>query len=210
MLERKQQGATIIPVIISSDRTQVTQFGSKSAYPLYLTIGNLPKHIHRKPSHRGQTLLAYLPTSKLKHIPNAASRRRCLANIFHSCLRHILSPLEKLGLQGTKMRSGDGVIRRVHPILAVYIGDYPEQLLVAGVKSGECPKCMIGSKELGSIITPLQNRNITSVLRAFEMAESDPCRFLAACEALKIKPLYHPFWQDLPLGSHQHIPVDYA
>ncbi|KAF8337856.1 hypothetical protein F5887DRAFT_1077979 [Amanita rubescens] len=199
ILEQDKRGATIIPVIISSDRTQVTQFGSKSAYPVYLTIGNLPKHIRRKPSHRGQILLAYLPTSKLKHIPNLASRRRCLANLIHSCLQHILSPLEKLGLQGKIMRSGDGVLRRVHPILAVYIGDYPEQLLVAGVKSGECPKCMIDSKELGSITTPLQNRNIIAVLNAFEKADSDPCQFLTACEAEKIKPLYHPFWQRLPL-----------
>ena len=97
------------------------------------------------------------------------------------------------------MRSGDGVLRHVHPILAIYIGDYPEQLLVAGVKNGECPKCMIGSKELGSIITPLQNRDVTAVLNAFEKADSDPCQFLTACEAEKIKPLHHPFWQHLPL-----------
>jgi hypothetical protein len=151
------------------------------------------------PSHRGQILLAYLPSSKLTHITNLASRRRCLANLFHSCLQHVLSPLEKLGLHGKIMRSGDGVLRRVHPILAIYIGDYPEQLLVAGVKNGECPKCMIGSKELGSIITPLQNRDVTAVLNAFEKADSDPCQFLTACEAEKIKPLHHPFWQHLPL-----------
>jgi len=62
----------VVPVLLSSDRTQVTLFGSKTAYPVYLTIGNLPKDIRRKPSHRGQILLAYLPTTKLKQVTNHA------------------------------------------------------------------------------------------------------------------------------------------
>ena len=73
-IEGRMPGATIVPVIISSDRTQVTQFGSKTVYPVYLTIGNLPKDIRQKPSCRGQILLAYLPSTKLKHVTNRASR----------------------------------------------------------------------------------------------------------------------------------------
>ena len=73
-LEEKKPGATIIPVFLSSDKTQLTQFRGKMAYPLYLTIGNLPKEIRRKPSCRGQILLAYLPTTKLEHIDSPTSR----------------------------------------------------------------------------------------------------------------------------------------
>lgn len=37
-------GAALAPVIIATDKTQLTQFsGSKSAYPVYLTLGNIPK-----------------------------------------------------------------------------------------------------------------------------------------------------------------------
>src|ERR1700759_4312449 len=121
--------STIVPVIISTARTQVTQFGGKAVYPVYLTIGNLPKDIRRKPSRRGQILLAYLPTTKLKHVTSAAARRRMLINLFHSCLKNILQPLEDIGINGIAMADGNGVSRRIHPILAVYIGDYPEQVL---------------------------------------------------------------------------------
>ncbi|KAJ4467159.1 hypothetical protein C8J55DRAFT_438964, partial [Lentinula edodes] len=38
-------GATIVPVIISSNKTQITLFRNKAVYPVYLTIGNLPKEI---------------------------------------------------------------------------------------------------------------------------------------------------------------------
>ena len=86
-IERNKPGATIVPVILSSDKTQVTTFHSKQAYPVYLTIGNIPKNIRRKPSHHAQVLLAYLPTTKLDHISNVAAHRQMLANLFHACMR---------------------------------------------------------------------------------------------------------------------------
>jgi len=34
--------ATVVPFIISTDKTQLCQFtGGKTAYPLYMTIGNI-------------------------------------------------------------------------------------------------------------------------------------------------------------------------
>ncbi|KAG2369294.1 hypothetical protein BDR07DRAFT_1268095 [Suillus spraguei] len=73
---------TIVPIIISSDKTQVTMFRNKTAYPVYLTISNIPKESHCKPSSGSYILLAYLPTSCLEHIPNKASRRRAIANLY--------------------------------------------------------------------------------------------------------------------------------
>ncbi|KAH9916357.1 uncharacterized protein B0H18DRAFT_884881 [Fomitopsis serialis] len=44
-------GAALAPVIISTDKTQLTQFtGNKLAYPVYMTLGNIPKALQRKPS----------------------------------------------------------------------------------------------------------------------------------------------------------------
>jgi hypothetical protein len=74
-LDQHSPGGTIIPIIISSDKTQVTLFRNKSAYPVYLTIGNIPKEIRRKPSRGAHILLAYLPCTRLDHISNKASRR---------------------------------------------------------------------------------------------------------------------------------------
>ncbi|KAK1226388.1 hypothetical protein PQX77_010633, partial [Marasmius sp. AFHP31] len=55
-VEKTNPGATIIPIIISSDKTQLTVFGNKTAYPVYVSIGNIPKEIRRKTS-RGAYLL---------------------------------------------------------------------------------------------------------------------------------------------------------
>ncbi|KAG1719600.1 hypothetical protein EDB19DRAFT_1970800 [Suillus lakei] len=197
-LETKKPGATVIPIILSSDKTQVTMFRNKSAYPVYMTIGNIPKEIHRKPSQRAWILLAYLPTSKLDHITNKAARRRTATNLFHACLRHILEPLKVPGEDGVAMASGDGVVRRGHPIVACYSADYPEQLLTTGIKSGECPKCDIPHKELGSPHFPVNLRDLNAILAALSLVDEDYDLWRRACQECGIKPVFKPFWLDLP------------
>jgi len=83
VVEKQTPGATIIPIILTSDKTQVTSFDGKSVYPVYITIGNIPKDIRRKPSTHTQTLLAYLPVSSLDHIDSATSWRHAVPNLFH-------------------------------------------------------------------------------------------------------------------------------
>ena len=74
MLKEMPRG-TIVPLLLFTDKTQVTIFHNKSAYPMYLTIGDIPKEIRCKPSCRAYVLLGYLPTTNLKHITNRAKRR---------------------------------------------------------------------------------------------------------------------------------------
>ncbi|KAI0822390.1 hypothetical protein BC628DRAFT_1514369 [Trametes gibbosa] len=201
-LDRQQEGSTVIPVIISSDKTQLTMIGNKSAYPVYMTIGNLPKDIRCKPSRRGQILLAYLPTSKLEHITNKAARRRTLANLYHACLGRVLAPLETAGYEGLAVASGDGLVRRGHPIFAVHVGDYPEQLLVTGCKNGECPKCQIPRTELGrDSDTDRPLRSLQKVLDALATLDEGPREYAKMCQEAGIKPLFHPFWERLPFTN---------
>ncbi|KAJ3998021.1 hypothetical protein F5050DRAFT_1798690 [Lentinula boryana] len=195
-VEADKPGATIIPVIISSDKTQITLFRNKSAYPVYLTIGNLPKEIRRKPSQQGQILLAYLPTSRLEHITNKAARRRAVTNLFHACMKHLVTPLEQAGLEGIIMESGDGVKRRGHPILASYIGDYPEQTLVTTVYYGDCPTCNTEKNELETYPCKHPYRDIEAALNAIGTIGTDV--WVEKCLEVNVKPVQHPFWENLP------------
>ncbi|KAJ8509360.1 hypothetical protein ONZ45_g8474 [Pleurotus djamor] len=199
-LEKTNPGATIVPIILSSDKTQLTLFRNKSAYPLYLTIGNIPKEIRRKPSKRAYILLAYLPITKLEGVTNKASRRRQLANLYHACLSHILAPLHSAGLSGLFLTSGDGLIRRGHPIFACFIGDYPEQTLVTATKSG-CPTCPAKPDELGHYTRDDPSpwlKNLNAILDVLDSFDVDPGGFLQACQEVGIKPIIDPFWKDLP------------
>ena len=194
-LEKIHPGATIIPLIISTDKTQLTLFHNKSAYPVYLTIGNIPKEIRRKPSLHAQTLLGYLPATRLEHIQNKSSRRRALANLFHACMRKILHPLESVGITGIELATGDGIVYRCHPLLAVYVGDYPEQCLATCSK--HCPRCPIGKDELGENYC-FPARDLGPILKALHSLQDGPAVYAKACEAAGIKPVVKPFWENLP------------
>jgi len=195
-LEEKNPGATVIPVFLSSDKTQLTLFRGKMAYPLYLTIGNLPKDIRRKPSCRGQILLAYLPTTKLEHIDSTASRRRAVSNLYHTCVHKVTQPLEPAGINGVEMDLSNGNVHRCHPLLACFISDYPEELLGACCKNGTCPKCTVPPNRLGDYETyPI--RDLKKVLAALKTLDDGDPVYRKNCEAAGIKPVIHPFWEKL-------------
>ncbi|KAJ3888376.1 hypothetical protein GG344DRAFT_53755 [Lentinula edodes] len=195
-LEKDKPGATVVPIILSSDKTQITLFRNKSAYPVYLTIGNLPKEIRRKPSQQGQILLAYLPTTRLQHISVKASRRRAVANLFHASMRSILSPLKEAGIHGVIMTSGDGIHRRCHPILAVYVGDYPEQVLVTCSYYGRSPVCMTSKDRLGDYPCTAEFRDPVQAIEVAKLLGTD--QWAQSCLDANLRPVQHPFWEDLP------------
>ena len=133
-------------MIIASDKTQLTQFsGNKAAYPVYLTLGNIPKSLRRKPGSRACVLIAYLSVDKpsKEGLSKTALRLRNY-EIFHRSMAVVLQPLKAASNPrgpGIEMVGGDGAVRRVYPILATYVADYPEQCLVTCTKYGTCPKC---------------------------------------------------------------------
>jgi hypothetical protein len=96
-------------------------------------------------------------------------------------MRKILAPLKDPGLEGIEMPSGDGVVRRTHPILAVFSRDYPEQCLAAGCKMGECPTCPAFPDELGDLEALYEPRDLTAVLDALAKADGNATDFTCAC-----------------------------
>ncbi|KAF7328315.1 hypothetical protein MVEN_02546900 [Mycena venus] len=86
------EDATIVPIILASDKTQLSTFcGYKQAWPVYISIGNIKKAIRRQPSSHAMILLGYIPALKLDCISKA--RRQFQAyQIFHDCMRVMLQP----------------------------------------------------------------------------------------------------------------------
>ncbi|OCH87280.1 hypothetical protein OBBRIDRAFT_691715, partial [Obba rivulosa] len=187
-------GTTIAPIILASDKTNLSRFsGDKSAWPVYLSIGNISKDIRRKPSAHATILIGYLPVSKLKCF-SKATRAVEGYRLFHRCMRSLLDPLISAGRDGVEMICADGFIRRVYPILAAYIADHPEQCLVACCQKNFCPKCFVARNDRGEARTwPMRNpQDIRDVLEAAAQG-AKPVKFKewGLCAV-------SPFWKDLP------------
>jgi len=188
-------GATIAPIILSSDKTQLSVFqGDKSAWPVYLTIGNISKEVRRQPSAHATILLGYLPVAKLECFKDST---RSLAgyHLFHYCMSKILAALVKAGNEGVKITCGDGFIRIFFLILAAYVADFPEQCLVACCMENRCPKCTTKPDERGNYAeSPYRDQKTTLDILEEHRKGGDPVKF----DQYGIRPVYEPFWKDLP------------
>jgi hypothetical protein len=110
----------------------------------------------------------------------------------------LVRPLEKVGLTGLQVTSGDGAIREGHPIFATYGGDHPEQVLVTCTKNGECPTCPAPRDEMGNPEAVGQPRELLPILKALDTISEGSAAFNSACKAVGIKPVQEPFWKNLP------------
>ncbi|KAG1884783.1 hypothetical protein F4604DRAFT_1977115 [Suillus subluteus] len=190
------QGATLAPVIITTDKTQLMQYsGNKTAYPVYMTLGNLPRSLRRGPSQHACVLVAYLSVSK--SVGQELTKKHKSAHIqqiFHDSMHFILEPLKEAGKHGIEVVFGDGYVRRVYPILTCYVADYPEQCLVMCAKYGTCPKCMASENDLG--------KSEASRRRAHNF--QDRCK-----QHLISGAVTQPFWDGFPLcNTHLSITPD--
>jgi hypothetical protein len=113
-------------------------------------------------------------------------------------MRAVLGPMAPHGEIGVNMMSGDGVWQRCHPILAIFVGDNPEQALVTCTYNGRCSKCIVAPDQLGEYQSfPLHVQS--EVLDTYILSDGDVRQFHQACREAKMKPVYHPFWESLPL-----------
>ena len=188
-------GATIAPLILSSDKTQLTQFqGDKKAWPVYLTIGDVSKNIRRQPSMHATILVGYLPVAKLECY-GEATRSLQGYRLFHHCMGMIFNVLITAGKEGVEMVCADGWIRRVYVILAAYVADFPEQCLVACCMENRCPRCTVDPKDRGMAIESLFHDKTQSLdLLSKHQQGRNPPQF----EKEGLRAVYKPFWADLP------------
>lgn len=196
MRDRK---ATVAPVILSSDKTQLTNFsGDKSAYPVYITIGNLSRRIRRQPTQHGTYLLCYLPVTKLDIFSDKDERKRQIDKLFHTCIKKALEPLLNAGNNGVLMLCADGYQRRVYPILASYAADFPEQCLISCCKQSYCPICKVDPADRGELLdqTKIRYRAQREILTLLK--ERDQTGFSVMAEVLGVTATYVPFWEGLP------------
>ncbi|KAJ7019294.1 hypothetical protein C8F04DRAFT_1182372 [Mycena alexandri] len=188
------KGATLVPIILASDKTQLTRFsGDQQAWPVYLTIGNIDKATRRAPSSRATVLLGYIPVAKLEIFKK--SRRSGEAHqLFHECMRTMLESLKVAGREGVTMDCADGFVRKMYLIFAAYIADYPEQCLICCCKENSCPGCLCHPKRRGDTCH-FRSRDPEETLRI--LSEQSKGEYPTEFVEQNLRPI-KPFWAHLP------------
>ena len=128
-------------------------------------------------------------------------------------MRVILEPLKDAGKNGVKMRSSNGDVRQVHPVLACYVADYPEQCLVTCSKSGTCVKCLQEAEQMQEPETGDRRTGkwtLDAIAKARKSANGSAYRFHKECMEQNITGgVYVPFWKDLPFTDiHMAVTPD--
>jgi hypothetical protein len=144
--DRIPEGGTVVPLLFGSDKTHLTNFsGDKAAWPLYMTLGNIKKEIRRQSSKRAWVLVALLPVPP-KH-PDSGE----IHETWHTAINKILEPIKDVDLEGPgySWDCADGHVRRCYPIVAAWIADYMEYVVLARLIGGFCPVCEIPKDAMG-------------------------------------------------------------
>ncbi|KAG8699054.1 hypothetical protein FRC11_013984, partial [Ceratobasidium sp. 423] len=112
----------------------------------------------------------------------SSEEARCVARweLFHKSLELLLRPIQEVSRDGEEMVCADGGVHRVHPILAAYMGDLPEQLLVTCTQQYRGPICLVPPDEKDSIDTHYKHWHAGTI------------------EELGIREITNLFWANLP------------
>jgi hypothetical protein len=128
----------------------MTYSGSKVAWPVYGSIGNIPKAIRHCPSEQAMMLLGLVPVAKLEWITIETEREKKCWELYHASVALILELLKVAARDGIEICCADGGVQRVYPIIAMHLGDWPEHCTVGSTFQTRCPVCVAMFHEQGS------------------------------------------------------------
>ena len=151
-------GAMFVPIVAGSDKTTVSvATGHQEYHPVYMSPGNLTNVAWR--AHSNALLpVAFLPIPKSKprrfcgkynndpiilatkkHRKNPKYQVFC-CQMYHTCLARVFEPLKAGMTTPDIVKCPDGHFHRAVYGLGPYIADYLEQVWLAAIVQGWCPK----------------------------------------------------------------------
>jgi hypothetical protein len=148
----------MVPLIVGSDKTLASNAtGLNEFHPLYISPGNVKNSVRRAHCDalipigflaipKSTSLVPHFFTVSYALLGSRKDGRSTLFRSFrrqlmHESIKTILSPLRPYMSKADVVMCPDGHYRRAVYILGPYIADYPEQVILAGIVSGWCPRC---------------------------------------------------------------------
>ncbi|KAI0743684.1 hypothetical protein C8Q80DRAFT_1079612, partial [Daedaleopsis nitida] len=153
----------VAPILVYSDSTHLTNFGTASLWPIYVWLGNLTKYLRIKPSMFAAHHLVYIPALSATTVhqvytqvygepPSTAVLRLLKQDLMQHIWLLLLDPdFMHAFRHGMLVTCGDGILRHIFPRIFTYSADYPEKCLVACLKHLAnccCPNCLVEKHQI--------------------------------------------------------------
>jgi hypothetical protein len=193
-------GATVLGAILSSDKTNITSMtGSRMAHPLLIGLANVRMDVRMKYSNKCFLLCALMPVPNFIH-QNKRMRGVLRDRLVHQCLDIVLQPLKVGAAIGIMMSDPLGNRRFCFTLLAAYIADYQEAVMLAGVGGKTSPVTMAMYKKFGDPFRHEPHTASTTLaqLKAVK-ARADPSdleAYFKEAQKFRLNGVDNPFWRD--------------
>ncbi|KAI6004788.1 hypothetical protein EDD15DRAFT_2155273, partial [Pisolithus albus] len=203
MQSKLPPGATLCGVILSSDKTHITNMCSgKVAHPLLISLANIKMAVRNKASSHAFLLNALMPVIEFIH----PVHRICSvleARLFHECRDIVLQPLKVAARIGRMMSDPAGNLCHCFTPLAAYIVDTPEACMLACIRGKTSPVTMASYKDFGDAFQH-ERRTGARTLSQLSRIQCDPNdveRYFALCKDFRLSGVAEPFWRNWPLSD---------
>ena len=180
------------------------------AWPVYILLGNLSMNLWSSASTGSWIPIAYLPYCEWEtELDNTQKdntfHRICTSCLFHQVLKHVLLPLEEAGRLGVQMVDGCGDVCHCFPLLAAYLGDYPEQVLVNIAPYDASPVTTATRNDTGAAkhFPEHTYEVIMEVLQELheefgeEQTAQDTLTYHTKVSSFGLSTVHEPFWENL-------------
>jgi hypothetical protein len=154
LLEGDTKECVVQGLMLASDCTQLTNFGSASVWPIYMMFANQPKEERVRPSCHTVHHLAYAPSvslcqstytfhlrfvqlsqdfvtqyqEKTGQAPKPAAKVHCKRKLMHAAWSHIMDEdFIEACMQGLTINSINGIKQVFFVCIITYSADYPEK-----------------------------------------------------------------------------------
>ena len=199
-------GATILGVILSSDKTNISVMtGGRAAHPLLISLATISMEFRNKDTSNSYLLLALIPIPKFVH-HHKRIRGMLDARHYHYCLDIILAPLKAAAQLGVMLSDPLGYLRWCFTPLASFIVDTPEAQLISCVGGKSSPITVAIYNQFGDDFRhPPRTGSITldtiNKLHRSAVVFENLEKYEKAAKSYRLNGVQLPFWRDWSLSS---------
>ncbi|KAJ3977305.1 hypothetical protein EV361DRAFT_879617 [Lentinula raphanica] len=187
--------------IFYADKSKLSSFGTAKGYPVIVRLANLPIGIRNSAGLGGGCVVGWYPIVKEDTERSGKTdfvNFKCI--VWHESAMKILDSIILHAQTGYLATCGDGIRRRMFPLILLEVADYEEQCVICLIRGlgglCPCPRCDISKDELATYTVG----NLRTADEAVKiLAEADSATTKADKEeivkALGMRPVFNAFFK---------------